>query len=136
MSKKIDTVLEHIAVENQHDMDAMLATLDTDAPVRDEAAGKRYEGRQQIAGRYAELWAAFPDFTVVPLRLIEEGDTVVMLASYSGTHLGQYGDHAPTGKSFSIRLMNIFDFHGDLIASETIFIDSASQLRQLGLLKM
>lgn len=136
MGKKTDVVLLHIAVENEHDMDAMLATLDDDSPVRDEVAGKCYRGRERVTGRYAELWKAFPDFRVVPLRLIEEGDSVVMLADYYGTHHGPYGDFPPTGGSFKVRIVNVIDFKGDKISRETIFMDSASQLRQLGLLPL
>jgi steroid delta-isomerase-like uncharacterized protein len=134
VSNRIDTVLEHIAVENQHDMEAMLATLDGDSPVRDEVAGKCYEGIEGVKGRYAELWHAFPDFTVVPRRLIEQGDSVVMLADFFATHMGRYGNFDPTRKHFNVRIVNIIDFRGDKICRETIFMDSSSQLRQLGLL--
>jgi hypothetical protein len=63
-----------------------------------------------------------------------------MLADYSGTHLGPYstlnfGELAPTGKKFNIKLVNIIDFNGDKITRETIFTDVATQLKQLGLLK-
>jgi steroid delta-isomerase-like uncharacterized protein len=140
MGVLIDCVLQHLAVENQHDMDAMLATLDGENSVRDEVAGKSYEGNKAVAGRYAELWKAFPDFNVFPRRLIEGPNTVVMLADYSGTHLGQYatlnfGEFAPTKKKFNIKLVNIIDFNGDKITRETIFTDVATQLKQLGLLK-
>jgi steroid delta-isomerase-like uncharacterized protein len=133
VSIRINAVLEHVAVENQHDMKAMLATLDGDDPVRDEVAGKCYRGRGEVERRYAELWKAFPDFTVFPRQLIEEGSTVVMLADYSGTHRGPYREKAPTGKSFNVRIANFIAFNGDKIASETIFMDLASQLKQLGL---
>jgi steroid delta-isomerase-like uncharacterized protein len=134
MGRRIDVVLEHLAVENQHDMEAMLATLSGENSVRDEVAGQCYQGRRDVSARYAELWKAFPDFTVVARRLVEEGDSVVMLADYSGTHLGQYGNFKPTGKTFKVRIVNIIDFIGDKICRETIFMDSAGQLRQLGLL--
>ena len=134
MSERINAVLEHVAVENQHDMQAMLATLDGDEPVRDEVCGKCYRGLSQVEQRYAELWKAFPDFTVFPRQLIEEGNTVVMLADYSGTHLGVYGNAQPTNKTFKVRIANFIDFNGNKIVRETIFMDSASQLRQLGLL--
>ena len=134
MGSKVDRVLEHLAVENQHNMEAMLATLDDEDPVRDEVAGSCYTGRENVAARYAALWTAFPDFNVFPRRLIENGDSVVMLADYSGTHRGQYGEYAPAGRSFLVRITNIIDFKGDRISRETIFMDSASQLRQLGLL--
>jgi steroid delta-isomerase-like uncharacterized protein len=133
MSVRSNVVLQHVAVENQHDMEAMLATLDVDSPVRDEVAGKCYEGVEAVKQRYADLWKAFPDFKVFPRQLVEEGNTVVMLADYSGTHLGPYGDAPPTRKSFNVRIANFIDFNGDKIVRETIFMDLASQLRQLGL---
>jgi steroid delta-isomerase-like uncharacterized protein len=136
----IDCVLQHLAVENQHDMDAMLATLDGEDSIRDEAAGKCYEGKKYVADRYGALWKAFPDFQVFPRRLIEGQNCVVMLADYSGTHLGSYatlnfGEFAPTGKRFNVRIVNIIDFNGDKISRETIFMDAASQVKQLGLLR-
>jgi steroid delta-isomerase-like uncharacterized protein len=135
----VDCVLQHLAVENQHDMDAMLATLDGENSVRDEVAGNCYEGNKAVAGRYGALWNAFPDFNVFPRRLIEGPNCVIMLADYSGTHLGPYsttnfGDFKPTGKKFNVKLVNIIDFNGDKISRETIFMDVASQLKQLGLL--
>jgi steroid delta-isomerase-like uncharacterized protein len=90
MSKKIDRVLQYLAVENAHDMEAMLATLDHEHSVRDEVAGRCYEGVEEVGERYAALWKAFPDFQVAPRRLLEEADSVVMLADYSGTHLSPY----------------------------------------------
>jgi steroid delta-isomerase-like uncharacterized protein len=130
---KIDAVLEHLAVENQHDMEAMLATLDSDNPIRDEVAGRYYQGKDEVAGRYAELWIAFPDFNVFPRRFIEHGDSVVMIADYSGTHRGVYRDTQGTGKPFNVRIVNVIDFAGDKILRETIYMDLNSQLKQLGL---
>jgi steroid delta-isomerase-like uncharacterized protein len=136
----IDCVLQHLAVENQHDMDAMLATLDGENSIRDEVAGICYQGNKEVAGRYGALWKAFPDFNVFPRRLIEGPDCVVMLADYSGTHNGPYstlnfGEIAPTGKKFNVKIVNIIDFNGDKITRETIFMDVATQLKQLHALK-
>ena len=90
MSKKIDRVLQYLAVENAHDMEAMLARLDHEHSVRDEVAGRCYEGVEEVAECYPALWKAFPDFRVAPRRILEEADSVVMPADYSGTHLGPY----------------------------------------------
>lgn len=137
MNAKIDFVLEHLAVENRHDMDAMLATLSDEDPVRDEVSNKCYRGLKAVADRYGELWHSFPDFHVFPRRLIESADTVTMLADYSGTHLGNYsssfGAFEPTKKTFKVRIVNVIDFKHDKILKETIFMDVLSQLRQLGL---
>lgn len=134
MGQKINQVLEHIAVENQHDLAAMLATLDDDNPVRDETAGICYVGRIAVADRYSDLWQAFPDFTVTPRVLHETDHSVVMQADYSGTHAGMFDGHTPTGNKFSVRIVVVFEFVGDKISKETIYSDLAGQLRQLDLL--
>ena len=99
-------VAHHVEVENQHDMEAMLATLVNDNAVRDEVTGKAYRGVEAVAGRYAELWQAFPDFTATITQLIEKDDDVVMAADFTGTHRGAYKGHEPTGRAFNVRLVN------------------------------
>lgn len=132
-SWRVQLIERHIEVENKHLMDEMLATLSDEDPIRDEVAGKRYEGREAVAGRYAELWGAFPDFNVEPVRFTEQNAVVVMEAIYTGTHWGNYLGVCGSGRSFSVRLINVFEFNENRINSETIYIDLASQLRQLGI---
>ena len=132
-SWRVKLIEQHIDVENRHLMEEMLATLSDENPVRDEVAGNVYKGKDAVAGRYAELWRAFPDFNVRPMRFTEEDGIVVMEAIYSGTHKGAYLGMEGTGQSFSIRLINVFEFKDDRIARENIYIDLASQLRQLGI---
>lgn len=133
MSAKVEMVKTHIEVENQHDMDAMLATLVDEDPVRDEVAGKLYRGVEEVAGRYQALWDAFPNFKVSPYAFIESDNAVAMQAMYTGTHHGTYNGYEPTGNSFELRIVVIFKFQDGKIESETIFLDYASQLRQLGI---
>ncbi|MFL6823736.1 MAG: ketosteroid isomerase-related protein [Xanthobacteraceae bacterium] len=130
---KVDVVKTHIEVENQHDMEAMLATLVDEDPVREEIAGKTFRGRDAVAGRYAALWEAFPDFTVTPQLFVEDENNVAMEAIYTGTHRGVFNGYPATGKSFRLKIVVIFRFDGSRIASESIYLDYASQLRQLGI---
>jgi steroid delta-isomerase-like uncharacterized protein len=130
---KVDVVKIHIEVENQHDMQEMLATLVDENPVREEIAGRTYRGRDAVAGRYRALWDAFPDFTVTPQLFVEDEKSVALEAIYTGTHRGVFNGHPPTGKSFRLKIVVMFKFAGDQIASESIYLDYASQLRQLGI---
>lgn len=116
-------------------MTAMLATMRYEDPVREEVAGKTYRGRGAVAARYRELWDAFPDFKVEPQNFIEGDRDVAVEAIFSGTHLGRFNGFAPSLKHFSMPILVVFRFDGDRLASETIHLDYASQLRQLGLLK-
>ena len=92
-----------------------------------------YDVRETLYCRYDELWKAFPDFHVAPTRFTEEDGVVVMEAIYTGTHRGRYLGQDGSGRSFSVRLINVFEFGADRISRETIYIDLASQTRQLGL---
>jgi steroid delta-isomerase-like uncharacterized protein len=136
---KVAIVRTHFEVENQHDMDAMLATLRDEDPIREEIAGKTYRGQRDVADRYRQLWDAFPDFNVTPTGFTENDTTVVAEAIYTGTHKGTFNGFAPTGKSFKLNIVVVFRFEtptSDKITSESIYLDYASQLRQLGLAKV
>ena len=133
MPSKIDIVKTHFEVENRHDMASMLATVVDEEPVRDEVAGKIYRGRHEVAARYQALWEAFPDFNVSPQRFTADERQVAAEAIYSGTHRGVFNGHPPTGRSFKLRILVLFSFDDDRIASEAIYLDYAGQLRQLGI---
>ena len=135
-SSKVAIVRTHFAVENEHDMEAMLATLRDEDPIREEIAGNTYRGQRDVAARYRELWDAFPDFNVSPQAFTENEKTVVAQAIFSGTHKGLYNGFPPTGRSFKVKIVVVFNFEAsdsEKITSESIYMDSASLLRQLGL---
>lgn len=136
--RKVDIVRKHFEVENKHDMEAMLATLRDEDPIREEIAGKTYRGQRDVAARYRELWDAFPDFNVRPTGFTESELTVAAEAIYTGTHKGVFSGHAPTGKRFELKIVVVFRFdapNSPKITSESIYLNSASQLQQLGLVK-
>ena len=70
-------------------------------------------------------------FDPAPFSLL--GTAVAMEAIYTGTHRGIFNGHPPSGKSFRLKIVVMFKFDGDHIASESIYLDYASQLRQLGI---
>lgn len=136
MSHKVDIVKTHFTVENEHNMRAMLDTLRDEDPIREEIAGKTYRGREAVEKRYRELWDAFPDFHVDPYAFTENETSVAAEAIYTGTHKGTFNGFAPTGKSFKLKIVVVFHFESPdspKMTSESIYLDSASQLRQLGL---
>lgn len=130
---KTDIVRQHFAVENLHDMEAMLATMRDEDPIREEMAGATYRGRDEVAARYRDLWTAFPDFNVSPVSITENAGCVAAEAIFTGTHRGVFNGFAPTGRSFRLPIVVVFRFDGPRIASESIYLDYASHLRQLGL---
>ena len=87
----------------------------------------------------ARAWIApfrtsFPDMRMDIVDLIAEGDTVVGRFTCSGTHLGAWLGHPPTGRRFeAVDEVYIFRFASDRIAEAWGIEDNLGRLEQLGL---
>lgn len=77
---------------------------------------------------------SFPDFTMEIVHLIADGQKVAAHLRCSGTHLGQWRDHPPTGRRFhDIDEIYIFRVSGGKLAGASGVEDNTARLRQLGL---
>jgi predicted ester cyclase len=87
----------------------------------------------------AKRWIApfrlsFPDVQMEVVDLIAEGDKVVGRFICSGTHLGEWLGHAPTGRRFeAIDEVYIFRFVEGRIVQAWGIEDTLRRLEQLGL---
>lgn len=87
----------------------------------------------------AERWiapfrASFPDMRMEIVDLIAEGDKVVGRFRCSGTHLGEWLGHAPTGRRFeAVAEVYIFRLSGGRITKAWGIEDTLGRLDQLGL---
>ncbi|MFE7709297.1 ester cyclase [Streptomyces sp. NPDC057486] len=91
-------------------------------------------GAQALKHVWAVLLRAFPDLHVAVEDVIAKGDKVVCRNTVTGTHLGEYRDLPPTGKSVRYNEIFIFRFAGGRIAEIWGVVDVFSQLRQLGVI--
>lgn len=78
--------------------------------------------------------AAFPDHSSSIDDMIAEGDKVAVRMTSTGTHKGQYGEFAPTGKYFSIREYFFLRLENGRIAEDWGLKDALGHYRQLGIL--
>ena len=84
----------------------------------------------------APFRASFPDVHMEVVELIAEGDTVVGRFTCSGTHLGAWRGHAPTGRRFEdVDEVYIFRLSGGRIVHAWGLEDTLGRLEQLGLLR-
>jgi hypothetical protein len=99
------------------------------------ATGEVYEGRAGIQAGFEELWRAL-DYTLEPGGLYESGNHVWLEWTMSGTHVGVWMGIPPTNRRWEgLRGCSHYTFDTDgLIAQDDVFSDSATMLRQLGLL--
>ena len=82
----------------------------------------------------APFQASFPDMRMEIVELVAEGDTVVGRFRCSGTHLGEWRGHPPTGRRFTrIDEVGIFSIRDGRIIRAWSLEDTLRRLEQLGL---
>lgn len=87
----------------------------------------------------ARAWMAlfresFPDVHMEVVQMVAEGDAVAARFSCSGTHLGVWRGHPPTGRRFRVDEVYFFEFADGRIAKAWGIEDTLKRLRQLRLL--
>ena len=126
-------VREHMASENRQEF---AVTLGTFAHPHYEliATGEVYDGTEEVSRYYAASRAAFPDQRNEVHALHHADDAVIVEFDLLGTHQGPLRGVPPTGREFRCRMVALFLFAGDRIVCERVYFDSATILRQLGLI--
>jgi steroid delta-isomerase-like uncharacterized protein len=124
-------VLEHIAAENRHDVEATIATFDRP---RYEVNGEPSDGETAVRDLLQGLMDGFPDFHVETQKLYHADDAVIGEARITGTHNGSFAGIPPTGKRVDVRMAAIFVFEEDRLLCEKVYYDIATILRQIGIL--
>lgn len=115
------------------DLDAVDRYLDPvfvnhDAPFPGAHDGP--EGMRQAATAFRQ---ALPDWHSDIERLVAEGDIVVEMFTASGTHRGELLGVPGTGRTLSLRGVNVWRIDGDRIAERWGYLDQLGLLQQLGL---
>lgn len=94
-----------------------------------------FSGREAVRGFFAEMFDAFPDFTLAVERVVAEGDAVAVKWRGEGTFSGgRFQGIASTGKHVVIRGCDFFEIEDGWIRRNTVFYDGASFARQIGML--
>ena len=82
----------------------------------------------------APFQQSFPDMQMEIVELVAEGYTVAGRFTCSGTHLGEWLGHAPTGRRFEkVDEVSFFRFHESRIVHSWGVEDTLGRLEQLGL---
>ena len=131
---RLQIVDEHIARENDHDLDGILATFGRTARYDDEPWDGHYIGRDGVRTYYQSLLRALPDLRIEVQQRYASEDAVILEVIISGHHHGSWRGLLPTGRSVHFPLCGIFVFdEEDRLAGEKIYYDRATVLRQLGI---
>src|ERR1700746_745101 len=77
---------------------------------------------------------SFPDFTMEIADLVADGEKVAAHFRCSGTHLGEWAGHPPTGRRFAdVDEIYIFRVSGGKLSGAFAVEDNMERMRQLGL---
>ena len=93
-------------------------------------------GPQGYRDMFSEMRTAFPDLRVEVIHLTADGDDVAFAYTLTGTHQGPLMGHEATGKSVSVRGMQISRFDGGQMVERWGSSDQLGMLSQLGLVSV
>lgn len=124
-------VLEHVAAENRHDVEATIATFHS---ARYEVNGEESDGEAAVRDLLRGLMAGFPDFKAELGKTYHADDAVIGEARVTGTHSGEFAGVPATGRRVDYPLVAIFEFEDDQLVCEKVYFDSATILTQIGVL--
>ncbi|SNR50439.1 ester cyclase [Blastococcus mobilis] len=123
---------------NAGDLDGAAALVSDDFQLTDVASGQTLSGPDGCRRWLGMFRTALPDATAELVTVVAEGPRVatehVGRGSHRGPLVGPGGTIPPTGRTIELRLAELFHVHEGRITSLHAYYDSASLLRQLGLL--
>jgi steroid delta-isomerase-like uncharacterized protein len=130
--RRLAVVREHMESENRREFDVTLGTFEHP---RYELVATRevFDGAAQVSDYYAKSRASFPDQRNENAVLRATEDTVIAEFDLLGTHEGELGGVAATGRTFRCRMCAVFEFHGDTdrIVCERVYFDRMTIAQQL-----
>jgi predicted ester cyclase len=123
--------INHSKAEDGRDLDGLIATLTEDCVYEIVPTGERWEGHAGARQFYTSFLGAYPDvkFNLTDIVIGPQG--VFEAAEMTGTHQGQWGKFAPTGKPVRANILIYFPW--DPVArkfkGEKIYFDEAEMRR-------
>jgi steroid delta-isomerase-like uncharacterized protein len=130
---RLRQVDQHVALENLHDLDAVMETFGSQAAYDDEPWDEHFRDPGGVRAHYERLLSAVPDLHIEPIRRHVTDDVVVLECMITGTHEGLWHGLPATGRRISIPVCAVYTFDDDAaLAGERIYYDVVTVLQQLG----
>ena len=119
-----------IAAWNSHNPDKMLPVFTADVFYEDVAYGEVSHGHAELRKFAVSEFEGVPDLELKLVRASIHNGHGTIEWSFSGTDKGVY----KTGKKFTVRGVSVVDVHDGKISRCLDFYDSATIMRQVGVL--
>lgn len=131
-AEALQLVLDHEALENNHDLDGLMTTLTEDCVYDVVPIQQEYHGQEEARDYYAAIFEAFPDFHLDGKPIAVTKDCVIWEGTVSGTFKGSFMGFKGTGKRFEARSITVFPIQNGKLDGERIYFDLATVMAQLG----
>lgn len=130
-------VERQLAAMEARDLGAILDCFAQDAVIVDPTG--TYTGQEEVETYHRAIFEPFSDLRLEAEIRANDGATIVGEAVMSGTHSGPLplpgGESLPpTGRRFSLRLVDVVTIVEGRVARKDIYYDNLDFLRQLGVL--
>jgi steroid delta-isomerase-like uncharacterized protein len=122
------------AAYSSHDVENTLSFYADDAIFEDFALGRFLQGKEELRAHVKEAFTGFPDFKIEMKSFFASGNHACIECIMGGTHKGDLPGMPPTGKHFSVPGVAVIEFKEGKAKREADYWDSASMMRQLGVL--
>ena len=119
-----------IAAWNSHNPDKVLPLFTDDLVYEDVAFGEVSHGKTELRKFVADECEGAPDLELKLVRADFNGNHGTIEWTFNGTDKGVF----KTGKKFSVRGVSVIDLRGGKISSNLDYYDSATIMRQVGIL--
>ena len=127
-------VRNHMEAIANRDLEAIAAGWHEDG-VEELVPTGVLRGREAIVRNLADIFAAAPDMETTVTRVVAGDKHAAVEWRMEGTFNGApYQGLEPTGKRVEIRGFELFELEEGLIASTTVYYDSMSFARQIGMM--
>jgi steroid delta-isomerase-like uncharacterized protein len=93
------------------------------------------QGKAGFKGFFKDMFKAMPDFRYDPIRIISEGDIVMLYATMTATHKGEWLGNPPTGNKIKINVVDIFRIQDGKIAEHWDVADTLKLFTAVGKVK-
>lgn len=121
-------------VINAQDLDRALVEIVAENFVELNPLPGQGPGRAGLADVLAMMFAGFPDLRWTLHDTLVEGDRVMGLSTWTGTHKGEFMGIGATGYTVTIQAWTIDRFRDGIFVESRIIMDVAGLLGQLGVL--
>jgi predicted SnoaL-like aldol condensation-catalyzing enzyme len=93
------------------------------------------QGKQGFVDFFEQTFRAIPDFKYTLMKIVADGDLVMIYCTTSGTHTGgAWLEKQPTGNKLYFNVVDIFRMQDGMIAEHWDVADTFSLFRQLGVI--